>query len=239
MIPKVIHYCWFGGKPYPKIVKKCINSWKTHCPDYELKLWNEQNYDLRKNRWLESACSSGKWAFVSDYARLDIVFREGGIYLDTDVELLRNLDDLLQYECFLAIENGPERSINTGIGFGAIRGHRAIGEMLQEYDSLEFSESGIRDLLCPPLNTKPFLSSGYRPGAQEIQFIKGAAILPPDYFDPIDGSLSELHQTENTHGMHWKSGSWETGMTRWKTNFRLLIGLENCRRLKRFYKKKQ
>ena len=83
MIPKVIHFCWFGGKPYPKIVKNCIRSWKKYCPEYEIKLWNEQNYDLRKSPWLESASNSRHWAFVSDYARLDIIYREGGIYLDT------------------------------------------------------------------------------------------------------------------------------------------------------------
>ncbi len=238
MIPKVIHFCWFGGKPYPKIVKNCISSWKKYCPEYEIKLWNEQNYDLRKSPWLESASNSRHWAFVSDYARLDIIYREGGIYLDTDVELVRNLDDLLQYACFLGIENEPEGLINTGIGFGAVREHPVVGEMLREYDSVQFSENGMRDLLCPVINTKPFLQSGYQPRAKTIQIIKGATILPSEYFDPMDGNLSELHITENTHGIHRRSRLWETGATRWKAKVRTLIGQENCRRIKRLYKRK-
>ena len=94
MIPKVIHYCWFGGNPYPQIVKDCIKTWEKYCPDYEIKLWDESNYDISKNEWLRNAYNSKKWAFVSDYARLDIIFNEGGIYLDTDVELIKTLDDL-------------------------------------------------------------------------------------------------------------------------------------------------
>ena len=94
MIPKKIHYCWFGGNPMPEKDKKCIESWKRYCPDYEIIRWDESNYDVSKNRYMKEAYEEKKWGFVPDYARLDIIYNEGGIYLDTDVELVKNLDDL-------------------------------------------------------------------------------------------------------------------------------------------------
>lgn len=237
MIPKVIHFCWFGKKRYPKIVKKCIKSWSKHCPDYEIKLWNEDNYDIKKNKWLETAYDQQKWAFVSDYARLDIIYNEGGIYLDTDVELISSLDDLLQYSCFLAIENVPPGFIATGLGFGAEKGHEAIKKMLEVYDTIEFNESNQKSILCPALNTKPFLEKGYIPAAKAIQKINNAIILPSDYFDPKDGAHTELHLTENSHGIHWGTRSWESGWTLWKAKIRTIIGAEATRLIKKLYKR--
>lgn len=104
MIPKVIHYCWFGGKPIPNDVKKCINSWKKKCPDYEIKCWNESNFDVNAHPFTKAAYEAKAWAFVSDYARLKVVYDHGGIYLDTDVELLKNLDFLLKYDFYIGIE---------------------------------------------------------------------------------------------------------------------------------------
>ena len=95
-IPKVIHYCWFGGAPLPRLAEKCLKSWKKYCPDYEIRLWNEENFDLNENRYVREAASVGKWAFVSDYVRLKVILEHGGIYLDTDVELLKSLDSLLE-----------------------------------------------------------------------------------------------------------------------------------------------
>ena len=136
MIPKVIHYCWFGKGKYPKIVKQCISSWERYCPDYQLKLWNEENYDINQCDFLKEAYSSKNWAFVSDYARLDIIYHEGGIYLDTDVELVKSLDDLLAYDCFLASDGSA--GINTGLGFGAVRNHPTIKSMLDKYENKHF-----------------------------------------------------------------------------------------------------
>ena len=95
MIPKVIHYCWFGGKPLPKTARKCLSSWKKMCPDYEIKRWDESNFDVNQNRFISTAYEAGAWAFVSDWARLKIIYDNGGIYLDTDIELLKTLDGLL------------------------------------------------------------------------------------------------------------------------------------------------
>ena len=99
-IPKKIHYCWVGGTAKPKSVQYCIDSWKKYCPDYEIIEWNEDNYDFSKNRYMKEAYDNKKWGFVPDYARLDIIYQHGGIYMDTDVEMVANLDDLLEYEGF-------------------------------------------------------------------------------------------------------------------------------------------
>ena len=105
MIPKVIHYCWFGKNELPEDAKRCIASWKKFCPDYEIIEWNETNYDVRKNKYMSDAYDEKKWAFVSDYARIDIIYNYGGIYLDTDVELLRPLDELLKDKMFCGWES--------------------------------------------------------------------------------------------------------------------------------------
>ena len=104
MIPKKIHYCWFGKNPLPADVKKCIESWKKYCPDYEIIEWNESNFDITQNPFMKAAYENKAWAFVSDYARLKVVYDNGGIYLDTDVELLKSLDSLLENPCYLAIQ---------------------------------------------------------------------------------------------------------------------------------------
>ena len=103
MIPKKIHYCWFGGNPLPELAIRCIESWKKYCPDYEIIRWDESNYDVTKNKYMYQAYENKRWGFVPDYARLDIIYNYGGIYLDTDVELLNSLDDLLDQKCFLGI----------------------------------------------------------------------------------------------------------------------------------------
>ena len=117
-IPKVIHYCWFGGNPLPKSAEKCIKSWQKYCPDYEIVCWNEENFDITQNRYAKEAYEAGKWAFVSDYARLKVIFDHGGIYLDTDVELLKNIDFLLRNACFFGIQQ-QDNMCATGLGFGA------------------------------------------------------------------------------------------------------------------------
>ena len=106
MIPKTIHYCWFGGNELPEKAKKCIESWRKFCPDYEIKKWSENNYNFDSIRFLQKAAADGKWSFITDYVRLDVVYRHGGIYLDTDVELIKPIDDLLKYKAFGRKKNG-------------------------------------------------------------------------------------------------------------------------------------
>ena len=121
MIPKIINYCWFGKNPLPTSVKKCINSWKKYCPDYKIIQWDETNFDVKSNMFVKEAYEAKAWAFVSDYARLKVKYENGGIYFDTDVELVKNLDFLLKNSAYIGIQQS-EYLCNTGLGFGAEKG---------------------------------------------------------------------------------------------------------------------
>ncbi len=210
MIPKIINYCWFGNNELPESVLKCIESWKKYCPDYEIIQWNENNYDYKKQAYTLEAYEAEKWAFVSDFARLDIVYNNGGIYLDTDVELVKNLDSLLENKCFLGIEQ-PSHYINTGIGFGAEKGNEAVKEMLDEYAGAHFKlANGIYDttIPCPAKNTKPFYKYGFNLEIDKPVNLGGAMVYPPEYFCPFERKINELNVTENTYSIHHYDSSW-------------------------------
>lgn len=153
VIPKVIHYCWFGGNQKSKLVEDCIASWRKHCPEWKIIEWNETNFDVHSNVFMSEAYNAKKWAFVSDVARLQVVLQHGGVYLDTDVELLASLDDLCENGAFFAFET--ERQVNTGTGFGAEKGHRAVKAMLRTYEDRHFLIRGKPDQRpCPSFNTE-------------------------------------------------------------------------------------
>lgn len=157
MIPKRIHYCWFGGNPKPEIIEKCIASWHIFCPDWEIIEWNESNYDISAYPYMKEAHNAKKWAFVSDVARLDIVAKHGGVYLDTDVELLAPIDELMQHNAFHIFET--ERNIATGLGFGASAGHPTVSAMLAHYEGRHFLNNCKQDLTpCPACNTEQLLT---------------------------------------------------------------------------------
>lgn len=153
MIPKVIHYCWFGEKEKPELVKKCIESWKKYCPDWEIYEWNETNFDISSVVYMKEAYEMKKWAFVSDVARLMIVYLNGGVYLDTDVELTGSIDTWLENDAFYAFES--TRNINSGQGFGAIKKHDSVKAMLDYYKERHFITNGkLNTLPCPAGNTE-------------------------------------------------------------------------------------
>lgn len=135
-IPKIIHYCWFGGGPISEADRKCMESWKKYCPDYKIIEWNEQNFEISANRYAQQAYEAKKYAFVSDYVRLAVVYEYGGIYLDTDVELVRPLDELLELPGFMGFQNNNE--VATGLGFGACKGNPVVQALLRDYDALDF-----------------------------------------------------------------------------------------------------
>ena len=122
MIPKVIHYCWFGGNPLPESAKKCIDSWKKYCPDYEIVEWNENNFDISKNQYCREAYEAGKWAFVSDFARFDIIYKYGGVYFDTDVEVIKPIDSLIEQGAFMGVERNKPINVAPGLGIAASKG---------------------------------------------------------------------------------------------------------------------
>lgn len=152
MIPKTIHYCWFGRGEKPELFKKCIQSWKRYAPDFEITEWNEDNFDISKLPFAKEAYDCKKYAFVSDVARLSVIYEYGGVYLDTDVELISEIDCFLKNGAFLFFQNATQ--INTGMGFGAERKHPIVAAMLKEYQNKNFDIEKMSSLTCTILNTK-------------------------------------------------------------------------------------
>ena len=206
MIPKVIHYCWFGGKELPELAKRCIASWKKYCPDYRIIRWDEENFDVFANDYTRWCYENRKWAFLSDYARLAIVAEQGGFYFDTDVELLSGLDPLLEHPAFFSTESPG--MVNTGQGFGAEAHHPAVLAMYQVYDDLAPTLDGAYPTIpCPQLNTQVLKSLGFREST-DLQNLDGALILPPEYMNPLDNATGRLNITNRTISIHHYAKSW-------------------------------
>ena len=183
-IPKIIHYCWFGGGTISPENRKCMESWEKYCPDYKIIEWNEQNFEISKNRYVQQAYEAKKYAFVSDYARLAVVYEHGGIYLDTDVELVRPLDELLELPGFMGFQTNNE--VATGLGFGARKGNLVVQALLRDYDALDFLKAdGSADLTpCPERNTRVLQALGVRKDGTR-QSIAEMEIFPAEYFCPM------------------------------------------------------
>lgn len=207
MIPKKIHYCWFGGNPLGEKEIKCIESWKKFCPDYEIIQWNESNFDVSYIPFTKEAYEAKKYAFVSDVARLKIIYEHGGLYLDTDVEVVKSFDNLLDSEIFLGFEN--KEYINTGQGFGSEKGNDFVKENLDVYSSLRFlNEDGTFNMIgCPKITTKLLLNRGLIQNGL-YQNLDGIEIFPTEYFNPYNYVVDKLYKTENTYSIHWYSNSW-------------------------------
>lgn len=208
MIPKKIHYCWFGKKELPAKAIHCIESWRKHCSEYEIIEWNEDNYDVYQNPYTTYVYNSKKFAFLSDYARLQIILKEGGLYFDVDVEVVRSLDELLVHKAFFGFET--KEYINTGVGFGAEADNPIVACMLREYDQLLDGMHGT--IGCPILNTRALLNHGLKLNGEK-QDIDGAAIYPIQYFNPYDDPTGVLNKTEETFSIHWYAKSWMNKIT--------------------------
>ena len=207
MIPRRIHYCWYGGKKKPQLVTRCMESWKRFCPDYEIICWDEENTDFRYNEYLWEAYQKKKWAFVTDVVRLMAVYQSGGIYLDTDVELLKPLDPLLMDQAFLAKET--QERVATGLGFGAEARHWVTDLLLQDYNKAHFLlENGQLDqTACPKRITRVLKEIGLKDGC-DIQNIGGCLIYQPEYFCPKQYDSKVVNLTEHTYSIHHYHGSW-------------------------------
>lgn len=213
MIPKTIHYCWFGRQTKPTLVKKCLHSWKKYCPDFRIIEWNEDNIDIAQcPRYVRQAYRAKRWAFVADYIRLKVVAENGGIYLDTDVELVKDLSPLLHYRAFFASEDA--KSISTGLGFGAEKEHLFVQTMCNAYNDISFiQEDGKLNLTpCPGFNTQSL--GALLPEGKLFDTItdlpKGVVIFPPEYFNPLDYFSTHPNITRNTYAIHWYAASWNT-----------------------------
>lgn len=206
-IPRVIYYCWFGRGKQPALVETCIQSWKKYCPDYEIICINEDNFDFSQNQYARQAYEAGKWAFVSDYARLKVLYEKGGVYLDTDVELIRPLDALLDGGGYMGFDDNGV--VSTGLGFACPAGNELVGALLRDYDDIPFLlPDGTCDLTpCPDRNTKTMVALGLDVRNQNQVFM-GIHLFPEDYFCPIKYYTGKKVITKNTYSIHHFCASW-------------------------------
>lgn len=206
-IPRKIHYCWFGGKPLPKSVKMYIDTWKKHCPDYEIIQWDESNFDINASKFMRDAYKEKKWAFVSDVARFKIIYDNGGIYFDTDVEVIKNLDDLLIYDAFMGFEG--DQYVASGLGFGAVKKCKIIKEILDLYEDIDFYENidHLAKISNPILVTSLLKKKGLITNG-EMQEIDQLTIFPQDYFNPKNPLTRFINLTENSFSIHHYDASW-------------------------------
>lgn len=228
-IPRTIHYFWFSGEEKDALAQRCIQSWKRACPDYELKEWNSSNYDVTVNSFAHEAYRKGKWAYVSDYARLDVVHRYGGIYLDLDVVLYQNLDVLLKNNFFVGF--GPLRDIEAAI-FGARKGCAIVKEMLEIYSDLEFDINTSMRLsnLQPILLARFFENKGFKINGR-YQSRDGITIYPRDLFSGKNWFTGEYETTDAALGIHECAGGWTEKNGRSGKQIRA----EGTRKLKHIY----
>ena len=208
MIPKIIHYCWFGGKPLSDLAEKCIASWKKYCPDYELILWNETNCNINIIPFTTQAAKNGKWAFVTDYIRAYAIFSYGGIYLDVDVELLKPFsNDILQNNCFSGFED--DKYVNPGNIFAGEKGCFISKELMDFYSSYNFiRKSGkLNTTPIPKIFSNILLKYGLIQN-NSYQNLGVITVYPAEYFCPKNFHTGILSVTKNTYSIHHFNGSW-------------------------------
>jgi len=213
MIPKVIHYCWFGRNPLPKSAIKCISSWRKFFPDYEIKEWNEDNFDVNCIPYTRDAYASKKYAFVSDYARFLILYQYGGLYFDTDVEVIKSFDDIVRQGPFMGVEVPAIGSrlpiVAPGLGLGVNPGLGLYGDVVEVYKTLPFRDANgaINKHTVVPITTELLVRSGLKTSCK-IQYVAGIWVYPSDFFNPLDSVTGKMTITENTRSIHWYMASW-------------------------------
>ncbi len=224
MIPKIIHYCWFGKQPLTENVKKCIYSWKKYCPEYKIIEWNEDNFDVNQNVYCQEAYSVKKWAFVSDFVRLKVLYEYGGIYLDTDVEVVKNMDNLLLHRFFAGLE--AENIMSTAV-IGAEQNSKVIAEFLSLYDAIHFiQDDDIYDYTTNVQRLSACVKNKYCRELVKppIVLFKDAVIFDIDFFSVkniYDGTIKIIG---NTYTIHHFAGSWFNQKMKIKTILRISIG---------------
>lgn len=215
MIPKVVHYCWFGHNPLPELAQRCIASWKKYLPDYEIKEWNEENFDVNIIPYTAEAYACKKYAFVSDYARFYILYKYGGLYFDTDVEVLRPLDDILRKGPFMGCENDPGTNpnetigVNPGLGLGVNPGFGLYKQILDYYKSIHFIKSNgeIDSDTVVSKTTRILVAEGLK-NSSEVQYVAGVYIYPKVYFCPGEKERSTRVYNPLTYSAHHYTASW-------------------------------
>lgn len=241
-IPKVIHYCWFGKGKLPDRYREWMSSWKKFCPDYEVVEWNESNYDVHKNRYMSEAYEAKKWGFVSDYARLDIIYTYGGIYLDTDVEVIRSFDGLLHQKAFAGLQF--DGRVALGLGFGSVPGNDIIRVLRDDYNAHSFiKQDGSFNLTtCPTYQTAILRKYGLQLRDEfqlrgEVQCLKDINIYPPVFFTPMTIYARKIVRNQKfSFSIHHYDGSWVDDKKKAHARFRadlyrtkkVKVYIENC-----------
>lgn len=221
MIPKIIHYCWFGHNPLSEMAQKCIESWKNFLPDYKIKEWNEDNFNVCMIPYTKEAYKAKKYAFVSDYARFWILYHYGGLYFDTDVEVIKPLDDIIAKGPFMGCENevvgenlavaSDGLEVNPGLGLGVNPGLGLFKELLDLYRTLKFIlPNGSYNQKTIVAYTTEILIRYNLKNTNKIQKCAGMWIYPKEYFCPISYGTGECNITNKTYTIHHYSASWHT-----------------------------
>lgn len=226
-IPKIIHYCWFGGANLPELAQKCIESWKKKCPEYQIIEWNESNFDLNACTYVREAYDEKKWAFVSDYVRFWVLYHYGGVYIDTDVEIVKSIDEIVRQGAYMGCEpaltgmnnnrilSNMKVLVNPGLGMAAPIHHFFIKEILDIFESRSFyKESGETDLTTiVETTTGALIKYGYD-DSNSIQKVAGMTLYPIEYFCPKNYFTGELKLTQNTFSIHHYTATWQDDRNR-------------------------
>lgn len=234
--PRKIHYIWFGGAPLNSLSKRCLESWKRFCPNYEIVRWDESNFDLAANRYCREAYEAGKWAFASDYARLWVLAHEGGIYMDTDVELLKPLDDFLCDEAWMGFERSDQ--IMTGL-LAARAEHELFQSLLTAYSNRSFvRDDGSLDLTPNvAMVTAACVERGLALDGRK-QVLDGLTVYPQECFCPMNFVTREIAVVENTYAFHHFDGSWLALSRRLSRKAKDLVGPELVRAARKALRRK-
>ena len=240
MIPKIIHYCWFGNNPLPQLAIKCINSWKQYFPEYEIKEWNENNFDVNIIPYTKEAYKAKKYAFVSDYARFWILYNYGGLYFDTDVEFIKPIHDIIEHGNFMGCENqsGKQIAVAPGLGIGSHSHHRFYKEILKYYENIHFinNDGSYNQTTVVEYTTNLLLNKGLV-NSSSIQNIDNIIIYPSEYFCPLDYQTSLLSITSNTRSIHHYCASWQNKTQKLYKYIALIIGKDKAHKLAIFLKR--
>lgn len=239
-IPRTIHYCWFGGRPLPTSALRCIASWKRNFPGYEIRRWDESNFDIDAIVYTREAASAGKWAFVSDYARFLILYRHGGIYFDTDVEVIRPMDHILAAGAFMGFEKSHSGiGVASGLGIAAPAGHPFYKKILDHYSSIPYLGADGKPLPGTVVAhvTHLFLEAGLVP-EDRLQCVEGITVYPNEYFNPLDDATGRMRITPRTCSIHHYDKTWCDNYGPMRTRFMRLLhrtfGVTTFSRLRRF-----
>ena len=240
-IPKIIHYCWFGKHPLPESALRCIESWKKFCPDYEIRRWDESNYDVSACAYIQEAYAAGKWAFVSDYARFDILHSHGGVYFDTDVEMIGPINDILSRGPYMGAEqNKTDVLVAPGLGMASGPEHPIFKRILSDYQNMHFLKpDGTYNQTTVVKYTTDILREYGLTNSADMQRVAGIWIYPWDYFCPMEYSTGKLTITPNTRTIHHYTASWftkeEQAARRVTLKAAMLLGEKAGRRFGKIY----